>query len=101
MSIHGSEFLRIPLLSENRMPHTNYDGRMDNIKAKLADRLAAKGLESNETELFIKDVIRIVTDSPGSNLETIKGQLHLLGWGDLELDYRTFEIATASFEGGI
>ena len=41
---------------------------MDNIKAKLADRLAAKGLESNETELFIKDVIRIVTNSHGSNL---------------------------------
>jgi hypothetical protein len=82
------------------MPHTNYDGRMDNIKAKLADRLAAKGLESNETELFIKDVIRIVTDSPGSNLETIKGQLHLLGWRNDYTDYGTIQLIQACYQGG-
>jgi hypothetical protein len=41
------------------------DIQMEDIRAKLADRLTAKGLEKNEAELFIKDVIRIVTSSPG------------------------------------
>ena len=65
---------------------------MDKIKMKLADRLAAKGLESNETELFIKDVIRIVTNSTGSNIETIKGQLHLSGWHEDYIDYGTIQL---------
>ena len=45
---------------------------MEEIRAKLADRLTAKGLESNETELFIQDVIRIVTSSSGFDIDTIK-----------------------------
>ena len=71
---------------------------MDKIKMKLADRLAAKGLESNETELFIKDVIRIVTNSTGSNIETIKGQLHLLGWHEDYIDYGTIQLIQACYQ---
>ena len=55
---------------------------MGDIKAKLADRLTAKGLENNETELFIKDVIRFVTSSPGFDIDTINENLHLLIWRD-------------------
>ena len=53
---------------------------MDMVRTKMAERLEAKGLEKNEVELFIKDVIRIVTSFTGSNLDACKGQLLLLGW---------------------
>ena len=71
---------------------------MDKIKSKLAERLAAKGLEENETGLFIKDVIRIVTASPGSSLEIINGQLQLLGWWDNYTDYGTIQLIRACYQ---
>ena len=73
---------------------------MEKIRATLAERLAAKGLEKNEIELFIKDVIRVVTGSPGSNLETIKGQLQLLGWRDDYTDYGTIQLIQACYQDG-
>ena len=73
---------------------------MEKIRATLDGRLAAKGLEENETGLFIKDVIWIVTGSPGSNLETIKGQLQLLGWQDDYTDYGTIQLIQACYQDG-
>lgn len=37
---------------------------MEDIRAKLAGRLTAKGREDNETELFIKDVMADSSVSP-------------------------------------
>jgi hypothetical protein len=68
---------------------------MEDIRATLADRLTAKGLENNETELFIKDVIRIVTSSPEFHIDAIKNQLHLLGWHDDYTDYGTIQLIQA------
>ena len=73
---------------------------MEDVREKLADRLAAKGLESNETDLFIKDLIRAVANSPGSNIETIKGRLHLLGWHNDYTDYGTIQLVQACYQDG-
>jgi hypothetical protein len=73
---------------------------MDKIKATLAERLAVKGLQKKKMGLFIKDVIRIVSVSPGFNLETIKGQLQLLGWQDDYADYGTIQLIQACYEDG-
>jgi len=73
---------------------------MEQIRATLDGRLTAKGLEENETRLFIKDVIRIVTGSPVSNLEIIKGQLQLLGWRDDYADYGTIQLIQACYQDG-
>jgi hypothetical protein len=73
---------------------------MDKIRAKLAERLAAKGIEDNEIDLFIKDVVRVVTHSPESNIETIKGQLLLLGWPDNYADYGTIQLIQACYQEG-
>lgn len=70
---------------------------MEDIRAKLADRLTAKGLEENETELFIKDVIRIVSNSPESDIDAIKGQLYLLGWRKDYTDYGTIQLIQACY----
>ena len=73
---------------------------MDKIREILAERLAAKGLENNEIELFIKDVIQVVTGSPGQNLETIKSRLQLLGWQDDYADYGTIQLIQACYQDG-
>ena len=73
---------------------------MEDIRAKLAGRLTSKGLESNETELFIKNVIRIVTNSPGFDIDATKGQLNLLGWHDDYTDYGTIQLIQACYQDG-
>ena len=73
---------------------------MEDIRAKLAERLTAKGLENNETELFIKDALRIVTSSPGLNIDIMKSQLHLLGWHDDYTDYGTIQLIQACYQDG-
>ena len=67
------------------------------IKKKLAERLTSKGLESNETALFIKDVIRLVSNSPEIDIDAIKSQLHLLGWRDDYTDYGTIQLIQACY----
>jgi len=73
---------------------------MDKIKASLDERLGAKGLHKNEIDLFIKDVIRIVSASQGFNLETINGQLQLLGWQDDYADYGIIQLIQACYQDG-
>ncbi|MDP8241206.1 MAG: hypothetical protein P9X24_19125 [Candidatus Hatepunaea meridiana] len=70
---------------------------MEKIRATLDGRLAAKGLEENETGLFITDVIRVVSGSPEQNLETIKRQLQLLGWREDYSDYGTVLLIQACY----
>ncbi len=49
---------------------------------------------------FIKDVIRIAAGSPGTNIDTIKSQLHLLGWQDDYTDYGTIQLIQACYQEG-
>lgn len=56
---------------------------------------------SGEIPGFIRDLTNALLVNPHSNHLHLTEQLHLLGWDDLDLDYRTFEIATACFEQGI
>lgn len=74
---------------------------MEDTRVKLADRLTAKGLENNETELFIQDVIRVATGSPGFDIDAIKSQLHLLGWRDDYTDYGTIQLIQACYQNGL
>ena len=70
------------------------------IKKKLAERLTSKGLESNETDLFIKDVIRIANNSPEIEYDAIRAQLHVLGWRDDYTDYGTIQLILACYLDG-
>ena len=95
-SIHSFENSYIPFQQAN----WTADRNMEAIRAKLADRLNSKGLENNETELFIKDVIRIIASSPGFDIDAIKGQLNLLGWHDDYTDYGTIQLIQARYQDG-
>lgn len=73
---------------------------MEKIRAPLDERLAAKGFQKIESDLFVKDVRRIINDFPGMNLATIKGKLKLLGWRDDSGDYTTIQLIQACYEDG-
>jgi hypothetical protein len=64
----------------------------------LIERLEKKGLESGLIPPFIRALGNALLGNPHSSHLYMNKQLHLLGWDDLELDYRTFEVATAWFE---
>lgn len=73
---------------------------MNEIRTTLDERLTAKGLEKNEVKLFIKDVLRIMSRSPESNLEAMKGELLLLGWREDYTDNGTIELIQACYQDG-
>jgi len=67
----------------------------------LIERLEEKGMGPGEISGFIRNLTNALLANPQSNHLHLNEQLHLLGWDDLDLDYRTFEVATACFERGI
>ncbi len=64
----------------------------------LIDRLGKKGMKPNIIPGFIRNLLNIILVNPHTSLFQLNYQLHLLGWDDFELDYRTLELATACFE---
>jgi hypothetical protein len=73
---------------------------LDQFTEILIDRLEKKGLETRLIPGFIKALGKALLGNPHSSHLHMNKQLHSLGWDDLDLDYRTFEIATACFENG-
>ncbi len=74
---------------------------MNQLTQILIERLEKKGMGPGEIPGFIRDLTNAFLVNPNSNHLHLNEQLHLLGWDDLDLDYRTFEVATACFERGI
>lgn len=64
----------------------------------LIDRLEKKGLELGLIPVFIRALGNALLVNPHTSHLHLNEKLHLLGWDDLELDYRTFEVATACLE---
>lgn len=71
---------------------------MEEFTQILVERLKKMGMEANVICAFIRDLEKVLSTGPRSDLSQVNQRLHLLGWDDLELDYRTLELATACFE---
>lgn len=71
---------------------------MNKFKQNLVDRLAAKGLEKNTIPSFIRSMRICIATDPKINQLKANRQLQFLGWNDIEVDYRTLQIAIACFE---
>ena len=71
---------------------------MNQLAEILIERLEKKGMWSGEIPGFIRDLSNALLVNPHLNHLHLNDQLHLLGWNDLDLDYRTFEVAIACFE---
>ncbi len=59
-----------------------------------------KGVGDTANSRVYKSIGKCLLGNPHSSHLHMNKQLHSLGWDDLDLDYRTFEIATACFENG-
>ena len=64
----------------------------------LLERLEKKGMDPTLIPGFIRNLGNAILFNPEATLLQASNRLHLLGWDDFELDYRTLELATACFE---
>jgi len=71
---------------------------LDQIAQILIARLENKGMGPGIIPGFIRNLANALSVDPNTNLFLVNNQLHLLGWDDFELDYRTHELATAYIE---
>ena len=71
---------------------------MNQLTEILIERLEKKGMESGEIPGFIRDLTNTFLVNPHLDHLHLNDQLQMLGWNDLDLDYRTFEVAEACFE---
>ena len=64
----------------------------------LADRLESIGIEASKVPYLMRDITNSFTRDLSMDLIQLKDNLVSLGWDDVELDYRTYEIAREYFE---
>ena len=62
------------------------------------NRLMMIGIENDIIPFFIRDLKTTFTIYPLSSHREIGNAINQLGWGDIELDYQTFQLAKAYFE---
>ena len=68
------------------------------IMKVLIKHLESKGLAPDVIPAFLRNLTEVLVDS--QDLWQINRRLNLLGWNEIELDYRTLELADACFESG-
>jgi hypothetical protein len=73
---------------------------LDQLKRVFLDRLEKKGLQPELIPAFLRDLAHIAIVEKNSELRQISRRLHLLGWDEFQLDYRTLELANACFDSG-
>ena len=66
------------------------------LKAVIEKHLKAKGLASDQIESFLRDLDRVLMER--NEPLQVTARLHLLGWNDFDVDYRTMELAEAYFD---
>jgi hypothetical protein len=71
---------------------------MEDLKLLLIDRLKSKGVDSALIPAFLKALTRIISSSPGMEVEQINLKLNALGWNEVVIDYHCLQIAIACLE---
>ena len=64
----------------------------------LMDRLEKKGMDPSVIPGFMRSLASTVLVNSTTNLVQVNDTLHLLGWDEIDLDYRTYELATVCLE---
>ena len=71
---------------------------MDLLTQILIDRLEKKGMAPNTIPVFIRTLTHTLLADVQTSLWHVKQQMDFLGWDDVELDYRTLELAAICSE---
>ena len=68
------------------------------IYSLLLRNLEAKGVNREVVQRIAKDLMLSFAINPSMERAEMSKRLHALGWDDIDLDYRTWELAKASFD---
>lgn len=71
---------------------------MGKISKILLSNLESKGLNEKSVTRVFKDLMLAFSMNPMIDRPQMSNRLQVLGWGEIELDYRTWELAKVSFE---
>jgi len=71
---------------------------MEQLIEAMIGRLVRKGVETTSIPAFIRDLANSIMANPSMGLEDLNSHLHLLGWGNFELDDYTLQLIIASLE---
>ena len=61
-------------------------------------RLEGKGISRQAAPGFIRNLTNILAVYPLLSLGEVNRILHFLGWGDVDLDYHTFQLVVADLK---
>lgn len=64
----------------------------------LLQRLRREGVTLLSMPLLVKDLMNSFSMNPAMESSELNNRIHLLGWGDVEVDYHICELARAAFE---
>jgi hypothetical protein len=70
----------------------------DTVKELLVQHLKSLGVEADQIPYVIRDIDYSFINNPSMNHAQVNDCLINLGWNDLSLDYRTYELAKEYFE---
>ena len=71
------------------------------LEQLLKDRFTGMGIDSDMVPRIIKDISTFFNEDPTISLAQLNRQLTALGWDDLSIDYRTYELIKEYFEMGL
>jgi hypothetical protein len=68
------------------------------LKQLLIQRLSHRGLEKNQIPGFLRSLANSIDIGQNPNYTLINKHMRNIGWNDIDLDYRTFELARNCLE---
>lgn len=71
---------------------------LTDFKQELFNRLKKKGMEKDFIHNYIRSIKICLDINPTMNHLQLDQELQFLGWNDFVMDYRTLQLAKASFE---
>ena len=71
---------------------------MKQLIEAMIERLVEKETELTSIPAFIRDLATSIAANPSMDLEYLNSHLHLLGWGNFEVDDYTLQLIIASLE---
>jgi hypothetical protein len=68
------------------------------LRQLLIQRLSHRGLEKNQIPGFLRSLANSIDIGQNPNYTLINKHMRNIGWDDIDLDYRTFELARNCLE---
>ena len=63
------------------------------LRQLLIQRLSYKGIDKNLIPGFLRSLANAIDLAQNTNFSLINRHIRHIGWNDIDLDYRTFELA--------